>query len=286
MRDNKKGFTVIELMAVIAIGIVLMAMTIGTAMGMRHFYSRRETVKELKDIGCALLRYQMDMDSFPAGEDRSGLRRLWDPQASSEWFGPYTAPDMQNALTDGWHHDYIYRRGQNTRGTEVALILSRGKDGKVNSNLARWVRDDWQASGDDIAWKLSASWNIKDKEGLTQESLKREAGSLIARHPEAAPAAYTPELQDAFENRLVYVRCNDSAAFLLSQGANGVNDSNLCQRGSPSGDDLAVSLEWSPNAAPQVVTPPPPPPPPRPPQPRPWPRPRTPLQPPPRDPCP
>jgi hypothetical protein len=247
----------VELLAVLSIGLVLMAMTIGTAMGMKNFYSRRETVKELKDIGCALLRYQMDMDQFPTGQDREGLSRLWTPQESADWTGPYDAPGEDSALSDGWHNGYAYRHGRNANGTEVALVLSPGKNARVDSNLETWIQDSWRAAGDDIGWKISESWNVKDKEGLTQVSLRNEAGSLTAGSPEFAPANYTPRLPDAFEQPLVYVRCNDNAAFLMSLGGNGVNDSDLCVRGSPAGDDFAVSIEWSPSAAPQVVTPPP-----------------------------
>jgi prepilin-type N-terminal cleavage/methylation domain-containing protein len=262
--NQKKGFTMMELLAVVTIGLVLMAMTIGTAMGMKNFYSRRETIKELKDLGCALLRYQMDMDEFPSGNDREGLIRLWTPQGTSEWTGPYNSPDIENALRDGWRNGYIYRRGRNANGTEIALILSPGKNGIVDSNLTNWTSDSWRESGDDIAWKVSESWNVKDKEGLTQVNLRSEAGTLVAANPQAAPATYTPSLPDAFEQPLYYVRCNENAAFLYSLGANGRNDSNLCVNGSPGGDDIAVSVEWSPNAAPQVLTPPPPPPPPPP----------------------
>lgn len=286
---NQRGFTLVELLAVTVIGVILTAMTIGTALGMRNFYSRRETVKELKDIGCALLRYQMDMDRFPSGRDREALEKLWTPQESAEWSGPYNSPDIERTLNDGWHNEYVYRTGRNDRGIEVALILSPGKNRRLDSNLGNWVSDSWRPSGDDIGWKLSEVWNIKDKEGLTQENLRMEAGTLTADNPQRAPQGYTPTLSDGFEQSLVYVRCNDNAAFLMSLGGNGVNDSDLCTNGAPSGDDLAVSVEWSPTAAPQVITPPRPPPPPRE---RPdidgprVPRPQRPEPPPPRDPCP
>lgn len=285
---NQRGFTVVELLAVTVISVILTAMTIGTALGMRNFYSRRETVKELKDIGCALLRYQMDMDRFPSGRDRQALEQLWRPQESANWSGPYNSPDMEGTLNDGWHNEYVYRTARNDRGIEVALILSPGKNRRVDSNLQNWVSDSWRPSGDDIGWKLSEVWNIKDKEGFTHENLRMEAGTLTADNPQRAPQTYTPVLRDAFERSLVYVRCNDNAAFLMSLGGNGVNDSNLCTNGAPSGDDLAVSVEWSPNAAPQVITPPPPPPPPRerPEIERPAPRPTREPPPPPRDPCP
>ncbi len=269
---RNRGFTFVELVATAAILVILMALTVGTAVAMRNFYGTRATQKEMRDLGCSLLRYNMDQNAFPSGTDTTGLTNLM--ETPSPTGGLYTDTQRDDYLRDAWGRPYIYRTGVTPEGVEVALLLSLGPNGRLDSDLSGWTQEGWSPGGDDLAWKISEEWNIKDKERFTLENLKREASAIVAQSPMEAPTNYTPTLEDAFGYPIRYVRCNAYAAFVVSVGNNGRLDSQVCQTGNPAGDDLAVSMEWRPDEAPQIVTPPPPPPPPpprrrpRPPQPR------------------
>lgn len=140
VRVRRRGFTLLEIIVVIAILSVMAGAAVPIANKLLQSRLRRVTREELKVVGDASLEYFRDTNHAPrAVSDLQADPRRKD---SAGWAGPYFSERMSDPTSgrsshavDGWSHAFVMETGANLS------IASLGPDGLAGG-------------GDDIAIAL------------------------------------------------------------------------------------------------------------------------------------
>ena len=133
--NNKRAFTLIELMLVVIIIGVLAAMVVPRLAG-RSEQARQAAAKAdiEANIATALDLYELDNGQYPTTEQ--GLSALVTKPTSSpvpkDWRGPY----LKKEPVDPWGRNYIYS--------------SPGQHNVGDYDLASWGKDGIEGGGDDV----------------------------------------------------------------------------------------------------------------------------------------
>ncbi|MFN4182141.1 MAG: type II secretion system protein GspG, partial [bacterium] len=248
MEGAKKiqGFTIIETIAVVSLVFIFFTLSTSAVLSAIHMQRRVQTEEFCRDLAGSVERYFHDVGHFPFRTDGAGLTLLarnLDNQVG--WRGPYI--DIQRNFVDEWNRNLIYRFSATAGGIPVALVLSRGRNGVIESNLGTFQQAGWVPGGDDIAFKISSERMIKEQEERTRRILEDVAGLLKAQNPNLAPALFNPGIMDAWNRPIQYLRCSPLFAVVFSTGFNGNNDSGrtLCNSARTLGDDLAEFVQYS-----------------------------------------
>jgi len=252
--EKKAGFTFVEMMAVASLLVILSTFALSTVTGTLNFKKSIDTEARADELKGALLRYFEDVGIFPAIDsgDTVGSTGLFKLSQNTDhkagWKGTYMDPKTSHRfLVDGWERNFWYRFGINANKVGVALVLSPGRNGVINSNLTNWTQDDWVPGGDDIARKASVEEIIQRQEALVRRQLLNQRGRLIATNPNFSPSSF-PLPNDIWGRALQYARCSPYFAILYSVGYDGVDDSDgasgICARGYPQGDDIMETAKW------------------------------------------
>lgn len=129
---NKKGFTLIEIMLVVAIIGILAAMVVPRLSG-RTKDTKNSVAKADVEVNLALVidLYEVDMGDFP--EKLEDL--MDDPGTGGNWKGPY----LKKLPKDPWGNDYLYKNpGDHSKyGCD---IYSAGADGQpgTDDDVGNW----------------------------------------------------------------------------------------------------------------------------------------------------
>jgi len=119
--DRSSGFTLIELIVVIALVAVLAAVVAPNLLGKATEANRESTGIQLAKVGGAVELYRLETGRYP--EELGDLVRK--PQGVDRWNGPYIRKMSQ--LKDPWGYDLVLRRpGENGPFD----IISYGSDGQ------------------------------------------------------------------------------------------------------------------------------------------------------------
>lgn len=131
MRD-RKGFTLIELMVVVAVIAILAAMVIPAAADAIRSSIEARTKADLNTVRVAIKAYYTDFGTYPTDHlgdliDKGYLRgpqlpMIWEPPYHAEGNGVCTGPPTQDTL-DACTDAYVYDNDPNS-GTFGTLILS------------------------------------------------------------------------------------------------------------------------------------------------------------------
>lgn len=134
MRDNRLGFTLIELMLVVIIIGALSAMVLPRMVGRSEQARVSATRADIKaNIATALKLYELDNGAFPTTDE--GLAALLSqPSSALNWNGPY----LESKPIDSWGRAYQYASPGKHRPQDYDLF-SLGKDGRESSDdITNW----------------------------------------------------------------------------------------------------------------------------------------------------
>lgn len=122
-RRRRAGFTLIEIMVVMAI-IAMLAALVGPQLIRRQATAQRQAARaQIEMFGTALDMFRLDVGRYPTTQE--GLEALRQPvSGSTRWDGPYLKKEIPN---DPWDRPYKYSSpGQGGRSYD---LLSFGDDG-------------------------------------------------------------------------------------------------------------------------------------------------------------
>lgn len=136
------GFTLIELMMVVIIIGILGAIVLPRFVGQADKAKKAAAQLEIRNIGMALERYEMENGAFPTIEQ--GLKALVEKPTSSpvprDWGGPYLKDN--EVPKDPWKQSYQYRRPSQNNHPDYDL-WSFGPDEKdgTEDDISNWKKD-------------------------------------------------------------------------------------------------------------------------------------------------
>jgi len=126
---HKKGFTLIELIVVMAITLILASAVSGTVLVVRKKALIAKAKAGIASLETALSMYESDCGVFPSGGNSTMVTELTGPSAQSGWNGPYmqfkSAELSSGSFIDSWGNAYIYT-SPGTNNTSTFDIYSYG----------------------------------------------------------------------------------------------------------------------------------------------------------------
>jgi general secretion pathway protein G len=142
-RTRRRGFTLTELLIVLAILVMLVALVVPRFLGARKKADRQATQAQIELFRGALERYALDTKDLPTTEQ--GLQTLLAAPSGDEestiadWEGPYINKDA--IPKDSWGRDYQYAYPPERGGAELPDVWSFGPDGEDNTedDICSWT---------------------------------------------------------------------------------------------------------------------------------------------------
>jgi len=152
---KRRGFTLVELMVVLAILVLLVAMVGPRLLGTQKKADVKATIQQIENLASCLNLYAVENRKFPTSEE--GLKALLEEptestigttQSTSRWDGPYL--DAEELPVDPWNNAYQYEfPPTHGKRKDFPNIWSMGPDGEDNTegDITNWKGD----SGEDGA---------------------------------------------------------------------------------------------------------------------------------------
>ena len=140
MKAVKSGFTLVELMVVLAILVLLVALVGPRLLGSQEKADIKAAVQQIDSLETALKLYHVDNRNYPSTEE--GLQALLskpsDENRAKSWDGPYLDEDTVPA--DPWGNAYTYQYPPAHGSRDIPNIASKGKDGQENTedDIKNW----------------------------------------------------------------------------------------------------------------------------------------------------
>ena len=134
MREQKLGFTLIELMLVVIIIGALVAMVMPRLTGRGEQARAAAASADINsNIATALKLYELDNGAFPTSAE--GLNALmYTPGSARNWNGPY----LERKPLDPWGREYKYQC-PGTHRTQDYDLYSLGRDGvESEDDVTNW----------------------------------------------------------------------------------------------------------------------------------------------------
>ncbi len=136
MSNKQTGFTLIEMMIVVAIMAIMSAMLAPTLFNQVSKAEKARTASDIRQIESALKFYRLDNYRYPT--QSQGLQALITAPSGSEatsWNGPY----LETVPKDAWKQDYRYANpGTHGKTVEVYTLGADNTQGGTDSN-ADWA---------------------------------------------------------------------------------------------------------------------------------------------------
>jgi general secretion pathway protein G len=125
-RNNKKGFTLVEVMAVLIIIGLLSAIAVKNFMGTTKKAAVIQTKANLRVLHEAVQLFRMDTGRYPTDEEGL-LALIEEPSDAGGWeIGGYL--ESTDLPVDGWKNEFFYMT--NPGNGKEFVIISYGADGE------------------------------------------------------------------------------------------------------------------------------------------------------------
>lgn len=133
MTDRRKGFTLLELVIVMAVLAILGTMMIPVFLDTMQRAKQRRTMAEIHMVGKAMMGWLTDeVAAAAAGASPViDLTQFVGPIDAGAVLEPLLVPQYTNEIpsTDGWYHPYEYYLDTETPGAErIMAVRSAGRD--------------------------------------------------------------------------------------------------------------------------------------------------------------
>jgi general secretion pathway protein G len=125
-KKNRKGLTMVELMAVIIILGLLAAMVVTNFMGQTDKARVITTKANLKKLHSAVIQFKMDTNRYPTEEE--GLLALIEQPSDVEGYEPGGYLETTDVPLDAWNNEFAYQRYPESG--KPFVIISYGADGE------------------------------------------------------------------------------------------------------------------------------------------------------------
>jgi general secretion pathway protein G len=144
-KRRNRGFTLVEIMIVLAILVLLLAMVGPRLLKTQEKADQKITVTQIKNVEQALDMYKVDNRTYPTTEE--GLKALLEKPADEarglNWAGPYLSEE--SLPIDPWGNAYRYEFPPTQGGSEdEPNIWSAGPDGKdsTEDDIVNWKKSE------------------------------------------------------------------------------------------------------------------------------------------------
>jgi general secretion pathway protein G len=125
-KKNRKGLTMVELMAVIIILGLLAAMVVTNFMGQTDKARVITTKSNLKKLHNSVMQFKMDTNRYPTEEE--GLEALIEQPSDVEGYQPGGYLGTTEVPLDGWKFEFVYQ--EYPESGKPFVIISYGADGE------------------------------------------------------------------------------------------------------------------------------------------------------------
>lgn len=140
-RGGRRGFTLMEVLLVLAILVILGSLAVGVFSGVQHSANVNAAKSQIGLLDSQLRQYHFDMGVFPS--DLSALRTMPSDAADpNKWNGPYLDKEIP---LDPWERPYQYAVGDPVSGgggrnVDKPDIWSLGPDGQdgTDDDVGNW----------------------------------------------------------------------------------------------------------------------------------------------------
>jgi len=144
-KSNKRGFTLIELMVVIAILALLGGVVAPRVMNQLRQAKPKKAKLDIEQIGLALDMYAAENGEYPTTEQalQALISSPTSPPEPLNWNGPYVKPTN---FLDPWNNEYVYESPSNHEGYDYDLY-SYGSDGQEGgtddaADITSWLQEE------------------------------------------------------------------------------------------------------------------------------------------------
>lgn len=125
-RHANKGFTLVELMAVLLIIALLAGVAVKNFMGTTEKAKVTTTKTTLKALHGAINMFKLDTGRYPSEE--MGLLELVEMPTDVDGWSPGGYLESTNVPQDAWKNDFVYML--NPESGKPFVVISYGADGK------------------------------------------------------------------------------------------------------------------------------------------------------------
>ncbi|MFH0795970.1 MAG: type II secretion system protein GspG [Candidatus Omnitrophota bacterium] len=131
---HRKGFSLMEILVVLAISVVLAALVLPAAAKARARGLTTKTEATIAAIELALSLYETDFGDYPLSSGTAGtvVKMLMSKNEDPRWKGPYLRFKEKDfcdrELVDPWNEPYYYQYPQTLHSTTPFILYSGGPD--------------------------------------------------------------------------------------------------------------------------------------------------------------
>lgn len=127
IRTKQTGFTLLEVMVVIAILGLMAAMIVPNVMGQNEKARIKLASTEMSSLASALDMYKLDNPKHNYPDNQQGLQALMEePDGAGNWWGP--SPYLKKEAVDPWGTPFVYV--SHLPESDSYDLYSLGSDGK------------------------------------------------------------------------------------------------------------------------------------------------------------